>query len=443
MREDRNADNARSREASLALVATLVLVAFAAWGTWAGRQSSDLLFYACAFAQAGLAIVATVLALKSRARTALPSVVLVAIALRLALLPSVPNLSGDIYRYIWDGRVVAAGFNPYTHVPADPALIALRDPAQYGLIDKRDYAVTIYPPVAEALFVLVTRISTSVLAMKSAMVLLEGVAVLAMARLLARLGRPREWLALYLLHPAPIWEFAGNGHADAAVMAALFGAFAWGGGAARPYGAALSMTLGALVKPTAALGLPALWRPWRIVLPLAVVVIVVLCYTPFLSAGHGVIGFLPGYAHEQGLDSGTGLFALALAKAAGLDRPWMTGAYGLAAAGGLASLAFWTRRRGDASLRAALGGTALLTMVFLSLLTPEFPWYFLVAAPFTALLGLWSPFALTTGGFLLYGFNADAPGFLARWSLLMALVLAAAARDAHSWHRNDGAYDAR
>ena len=66
-----------------------------------------------------------------------------------------------------------------------------------------------------------------------------------------------------------------------------------------------------------------------------------------------------------------------------------------------------------------------------------------VALVFALVLGLWSPFALTTGGFLLYGFNADAPGFLARWSLLMALVLAAAARDVHSWHRNDGAYDAR
>ena len=438
------ADTVRSREAALGLVAALVLLALAAWGTWVGRERSDLLFYACAFAQAALALAATGLALRSRAVTALPSIVLVAAALRLALLPTVPNLSGDIYRYIWDGRVVAAGFDPYTHVPADPALAVLRDPAQYGLIDKRDYAVTIYPPVAEVLFALVTRISTSVLAMKAAMVLLEGAAVLAMARLLARLGRPREWLALYLLHPAPIWEIAGNGHAEAAVLAALFGAFAWGGDAAKPYGTALVMTLGALVKPTAALGLPALWRPWRIVLPLFVVVVAALCYLPFaLSAGGGVVGFLPSYAHEQGLDSGQGFFALALLRAAGLDRPWMAGAYGIGSAALLFTLALWTRWRGDPALRATLGGTALLAVAFLCLLTPVFPWYFLVAAPFTVLLGLWSPFALTTGGFLLYGFNADAPGFLARWSFLMALVLSAAARDAWTWRGRDRIDDAR
>ena len=420
-----------------------MLVAVAAWGIAVGRQSSDLLFYACATAQSGLAVAATALALRARSRTAWPTIALVAVALRLAVLPTVPDLSGDIYRYIWDGRVVAAGFNPYLHVPADPVLAPLRDPEQFGLIDKRDYAVTIYPPAAEALFALVTRASSSVFAMKGAMVLLEGLGVLAMVRLLARLGRRREWLAIYLLHPAPIWEIAGNGHVDAALLPVVFGTFAWGGGAARPYPSALAMTLGALVKPTAALGLPALWRPWGVALPLFVAGVGALCYLPFLSAGAGVVGFLPNYAHEQGLDSGAGFFALALARAAGLDRPWMAGVYGIVAAVVLLGLALWTRLRGAANLTASLGGTALLVVVFLLLLTPVFPWYFLLAAPFTALLGLWSPFALATGGFLLYGFNADAPAFLARWSVLMALVLAAAARDLRHWRAMEPTRDAR
>ncbi|WP_237481444.1 hypothetical protein [Lichenibacterium dinghuense] len=424
----------RAREAPLALVAVLVLVALCTLGTAVGRARSDLLFYGCAFAQGFLALAAAALALRSPARTALPSIIALAVALRIALLFTVPTLSGDVYRYIWDGRVVAAGFDPYTHVPADPALAYLRDPAQYGLIDKRDYAVTIYPPVAEALFALVTRVSSSVVVMKGAMVLLEGFAVLAMARLLSRLGRQRAWLAAYLLHPAPLWEIAGNGHADAAVLAALFGALAWGGGAARPYAAALAMTLGALAKPMAALGLPALWRPWRVLLPLAVLAFAALCYLPFaLSAGVGVVGFLPSYAHEQGLDTGGGVLPLALLGAAGLARPWMAAAYAALAAAALLALALRTRWKGDASLRAALGGTALLAVTFLCLLTPTFPWYFLVAAPFTALLGLWSPFVLITGGFLLYGFNADAPAFLLRWSLLMTFVLLAAARDVRSW----------
>lgn len=434
----------RRRGSSLALLAALMLVALAVGGTWLGRATSDLLFYVCAFAQAGLAVLATRLALRSGARNALPSIVLVGVVLRLVLLATVPNLSGDIYRYIWDGRVVAAGFNPYTHVPADPALAALRDPAQYGLIDKRDYAVTIYPPVAEALFALVTRVSTSVVAMKGAMVLLEGVVVLAVARLLARLGRPREWLGLYLLHPAPLWEIAGNGHVDAATMACVFGAFAWLGTARQPYRAAAAVTLGALVKPTALFALPAFWRRWQVGVPVLVVAVAALCYLPFaLSAGTGVIGFLPNYAHEQGLTSGSGILALALLKAAGWYAPWMTAAYLAAAALALVALSLRTRWRGDMTLKAGLGGTALLVVAFLLLLTPTLPWYFLLALPFTALLGLWSPFALATGGFLLYGFHPDAPPLLPRWSVLMALVLATAAWDAFSWRRGDGASHAR
>src|SRR5260370_13302764 len=33
-----------------------------------------------------------------------------------------PRLSTDIYRYIWDGRVQAAGVNPYVNLPVDTSL---------------------------------------------------------------------------------------------------------------------------------------------------------------------------------------------------------------------------------------------------------------------------------------------------------------------------------
>ena len=285
--------NTRSRDASAAAVA--VLVAPCTWGTAEGRARSDLQFYGCAFAQAGFALGATLVVLWCRATAVLPMVGTVALALRLALLPTVPTLSGDMYRYVWDGRVVAAGFDPYVHVPADPALAAL---------------------------------------------------------------------------------------------------------------------------------------------PLAVLAMVGLCYWPCaLSAGAGVVGFLPSYAHERGLDTGSGVLPVALLAAAGLARPWMVGAYAGATAVALLALSFATRWRGNPSLRAALGGTASLAIAFLCIVRPTFPWYFLVIAPFSTLLGLWSPFVLTTGGFLLYGRNADAPGFLARWSVLMGLALLAGARDVSAWRR--------
>ncbi len=62
-------------------------------------------------------------------RTALVIILAGAVGMRLALLFFEPYLSTDIYRYIWDGRVQAAGINPYRYVPRAPELAQLRDTA--------------------------------------------------------------------------------------------------------------------------------------------------------------------------------------------------------------------------------------------------------------------------------------------------------------------------
>jgi hypothetical protein len=418
---------ARNARAALA-AAALVLAAFAlSGGMILGRATSDLLFYFCAAVQAAVAALGSRLAIREGA-SAFAVLVLGAALLRIVFVVQTPSLSGDVYRYIWDGRVIGAGFNPYLHVPADPALAALRDPEQYGLIDKRDYAVTIYPPVAEAIFALVVRISTRVFAMKLAMVLFEAAAVLAIVELLKRLNAAQGAVVAYLLHPAPIWEIAGNGHVDAAMMAFLYGAFVIGG-ASRRFVAAVPMTLGALVKPSGALGLPALWRPFQVGLPLFVLGLAVALYLPFAAAGIGIFGFLPRYLEEQGLTSGRGVFWLALFGKTGLPSSTMAPAFMAFTGVGLLALALWTRRHGTTDLASGLKGTALLLVAFLLAVTPTFPWYFLAALPMTPLLGLWSPYALATGGFLLYGFQADAPPFFGRWALLIGLAAAAAIRD--------------
>ena len=70
---------------------------------------------------------------------------------RATLLPASPTLSDDIYRYVWDGRVQAAGINPYRYAPASEALAHLRDGTIYPGVNHREIP-TIYPPAAQALF---------------------------------------------------------------------------------------------------------------------------------------------------------------------------------------------------------------------------------------------------------------------------------------------------
>jgi alpha-1,6-mannosyltransferase len=409
--------------------ALLIVLVVAALGIY-GRRSSDILFYASVFAQA-LAAMAVAWLISTSDEDTIPFVLMLATAtaLRLWFLFEPPLLSGDIYRYIWDGRAINAGFNPYVHIPADPLLTSLRDPSQYGLIDKRDYAVTIYPPVAEGLFALITRFSTSVPGMKLAMIVFEGVAVAAVLRMMTTLDRPRGLIALYLLHPAGIWEIANNGHAEAAMMALVFGGLAWGLTARSNSWAPALVTLGSLVKPTGALALPAIWRPTGLRMPALCAAIALACYTPFLAAGPGVIGFLPNYVHEQGLDDGKGFFLLAAARWLGAYKLWMSGAYVAVAILIMIGLSLKVGFTHDVSLKSALRGTALLMIAFLMLLSPTLPWYFLPVAMFAPLLGLWSPVVMATTGFLLYSFNPDSISFFARWSLTMALIAPTLLRD--------------
>jgi len=58
--------------------------------------------------------------------SALPIVLAAGLLARAVLLPSAPTLSEDVYRYLWDGRLVAHGVNPYPRAPSDPRSRASR-----------------------------------------------------------------------------------------------------------------------------------------------------------------------------------------------------------------------------------------------------------------------------------------------------------------------------
>src|SRR4029077_1073243 len=187
----------------------------------------------------------------------------------------------------------------------------LRDAAIFPHINRADYAVTIYPPVAEMFFLAVTRISESVTMMKLGLLACEGVTVTFLFVLLRRIGRPATRLVAYLWLPLPLWEISNSGHVDA-LMTALMMMGLWLGLTGRPLRGASSIAVGALARPIAVFALPVIWRPWDWKLPLIVLTTFVLCYIPYLSVGWGVFGFLTqGYLYEQGFNSGDRIGPLA------------------------------------------------------------------------------------------------------------------------------------
>jgi hypothetical protein len=132
--------------------------------------------------------------------------------------------------------VQAAGINPYALVPADPTLAALRDAAIYPNINRADYAVTAYPPVAQMFFLAVTRISETLTMMRLAMVACEIVVIAVLIDLLRQLRMPATGVVAWAWHPLAIWEISQGGHVDALMVACLCSAYGCWCGIARSPG---------------------------------------------------------------------------------------------------------------------------------------------------------------------------------------------------------------
>jgi alpha-1,6-mannosyltransferase len=328
-------------------------------------------------------------------------VLIFAVIFRLSLLFAPPYLSDDIYRYVWDGRVQAAGINPYRYAPTDPVLERLRDDKIYPHIN-HNYAPTMYPPVAEAIWFVTTRVSESVTWMKITMILFEGIAIWALAQLLALSGLPRHRILLYAWHPLTVWEFAGSGHLDA--MAIAFIALALLARRRQAEAASgLALACAALVKLFPAMLLPALYkrRDWK--MPLVFALAIILAYLPYLGVGaRGVIGFLPGYAQERGMFSGEHFFILAAIRRLPLGFHVSTGAFIGFTTLILAIIAWWILTKQRESYDRSLTDCLIIACTFTVLLAPHFSWYFAWLVPFLCFVPSVPVIYLTLSSFLLY-----------------------------------------
>jgi alpha-1,6-mannosyltransferase len=330
-----------------------------------------------------------------------PFILLVAILLRLGPLLLPPFLSSDIYRYVWDGRVQGAGINPYRYIPSDPALADLRDGVVYPHINRAGYARTIYPPAAQMLFFAVTRLGDGVGAMKLAMVGFDCATMALLLLLLRRGGAPPDRVLIYAWHPLAIWEIAGSGHVDAALVLLVTLAFA-ARRSNKPALSGVALGVGALIKFFPLVLAPILYRRWDWRLPAALGATILALYLPYLSVGWTVLGFLPNYVAEERLDSGGGFYLLSLvADLSGLVAlPAIL--YIAAALGLLVVLALILSFRSARSEEGYLNGSLALASVFMLLVTPHYPWYFLWLVPMLCFVPYMPMLFLTSASFVLY-----------------------------------------
>src|SRR3954454_21970552 len=139
----------RKNAIALVLLGCVSVVLYRA-GLGASGVGGIRFFMKIAFVQSAIYLLAAWIVIRARpSNSTVLIVVAFAIVFRLSILFAPPYLSDDIYRYVWDGRVQAAGINPYRYIPAAPELAHLRDETIYPKINRKDWAHTIYPPVAQ------------------------------------------------------------------------------------------------------------------------------------------------------------------------------------------------------------------------------------------------------------------------------------------------------
>ena len=372
------------------------------------------------------------LALGVSARRAVPLILLGGVALQVAALAGPSVGSSDMYRYIWDGRVQAAGIDPYRYAPGARQLVFLRD--QYLWPRAGTYCVgyngptaglsglphpapgrppsalvpgctrinlpsqhTIYPPVAEAYFTTVSELSPAGagrLPIQAAGALCAIATSLLLVRGLRRMGRDPRLAVLWAWCPVVGLE-AGNGaHID--VLAALLTVaalltLARKGGRLRAAGGGLLLGLAIATKITPILAGPAVLRRRPVTVIAAAAGATGVVYLPHLLAvGHQVIGFLPGYLNADGYTSGHRFQLLGLL----VPGKWAT----LAAVAVLAVVGLAVLRHADPDR--PWRGALVMTGAALAVATPSLLWYPMLLVALVALDGRAEWLALAAARFL-------------------------------------------
>jgi hypothetical protein len=357
---------------------------------------------------------------KTPRRTSVALILLGGIALQMVAVSAPPRGSNDLYRYIWDGKVQAAGIDPYQYVPTAAQLTGVRDeflfnpsaeycvsPALVAYYPAADFAPgctkinrptvpTIYPPVAEAYFLAVHYLPTASDSSTPIQATTALVAVLITVLLLfglGRLGLDIRMAALWSWCPTVVLEAGNSAHVDViavGITAAALLTLATARTTRRTVLGGILLGLAIATKMTPVLTVPALLRRRWVTVVIAAGSAFIAVYVPHvIRVGSKVIGFLPGYLQQEGYTKGTRFGIIGL---------FVTGPLSIAAAGLiLAAVAFAVLQFSDPNR--PWQGALYMTAAALAVATPHYQWYSLLLVMLVALDGRPEWLAFAAGGY--------------------------------------------
>ena len=160
----------------------------------------------------------------------------IGITARVLFLPSIPNLSQDFYRFIWDGRLLISGINPYVFTPEQLANGLLKTTELTSLEAISNARILIqgmgslnashysnYPPINQLCFALAalfakTSVLGSVIVLRIIIIGADLGILYFGKKLLERLNLPAKNIFWYFLNPFIIIELTGNLHFEGVML---------------------------------------------------------------------------------------------------------------------------------------------------------------------------------------------------------------------------------
>ncbi len=151
-----------------------------------------------------------------------------AFGFRAVFILAIPNLSQDFYRFLWDGRMILEGLNPYLYTVESfisqgtfpvPQAQLLRE--GMGALNASHF--TNYPPINQLCFV-ISNVWTShsllgsVIVMRLLLILADFGTLYFGKKLLIHLKRPTHLIFWYILNPFIIIELTGNLHFEGVMI---------------------------------------------------------------------------------------------------------------------------------------------------------------------------------------------------------------------------------
>ncbi|MGS2725312.1 mannosyltransferase [Psychroserpens sp. BH13MA-6] len=156
---------------------------------------------------------------------------IVAFVFRAIFIFAIPNLSQDFYRFIWDGRLLLEGFNPYLYTPEQLMTVGSFPIYQAqvlyeGMGELNGSHFSNYPPLKQLCFGLAAAVSNhsilgSVIVFRLLIIAADFGTLFYGKRLLKQLNIPSNRIFLYLLNPFIIIELTGNLHFEGILICFL------------------------------------------------------------------------------------------------------------------------------------------------------------------------------------------------------------------------------